>query len=290
MESYSVAGDKRFAFGENWLRFLDSVDEGRIESSMSAIAEMEEVDDLLGRSFLDVGCGSGLSSLAARRLGASVHSFDYDAASVAAAEEMRRRYAPDDLEWTIEQGSILDREYVSSLGRYDVVYSWGVLHHTGDLDTALDHVVGLVAPDGLLHLAIYNDQGRMSEKWRAIKRRYVEAGPAQQRLLEAYVSVRLGWRAVAARLVGRRRGPLGYGKEGDARGMSWWHDIRDWVGGYPFEVAKPEEIVARCRAHGFQLRSLRTVGGGHGCNEFVFEHAPQNSEGGPSRSDRPALL
>jgi 2-polyprenyl-6-hydroxyphenyl methylase/3-demethylubiquinone-9 3-methyltransferase len=52
--------------------------------------------------------------------------------------------------------------------------------------------------------------------------------------------------------------------------MSPWRDVVDWVGGYPFEVAKPEAIFKFYQRRGFTMVDLNTCGGGHGCNEFVF--------------------
>ena len=80
-------------------------------------------NNLSGKCFLDLGRHSGLFSLATRRLGASVHSFDYDPRSVACTAEAKRLYYPSDQSWVIEQGSILDRDYLLKLGRWDIVYS-----------------------------------------------------------------------------------------------------------------------------------------------------------------------
>ena len=55
--------------------------------------------------------------------------------------------------------------------------------------------------------------------------------------------------------------------------MSRRHDLLDWVGGYPFEVATPEEVFAFCHDRGFELQELSTCGGGLGCNQFVFQHS-----------------
>src|ERR1019366_2023181 len=155
----------RFAFGENWRSFLTMLDEERIRSAEDSLKLMLEVIDLKGKTFLDIGSGSGLFSLAARRLGAKVHSFDYDPQSVSCAIELKRRYYPDDTNWQVEEGSALDQRYLASLGRWDIVYSWGVLHHTGAMWPALRNIAPLVLRGGKLWIAIYNDQGPLSRYW-----------------------------------------------------------------------------------------------------------------------------
>src|SRR5438105_11901475 len=167
-----VSRGERFDFGANWARFLEGLNDERIAQAEQSLCDMLGVSDLQGKTFLDIGSGSGLFSLAARRLGAMVHAFDYDPQSVACTREIKRRYAPEDLHWTIEEGSVLDRDYLSRLGQFDAVYSWGVLHHTGAMWEALDNVAFLVAEGGRLCIAIYNDQGRQSRRWRRLKRSY----------------------------------------------------------------------------------------------------------------------
>lgn len=169
---FGRAEETRFAFGENWARFLTGLDEKAICAAQQSLTTMLECDDLTGKSFLDIGSGSGLFSLAARRLGARVHSFDRDPQSVACTAELKRRYFPDDPYWAVEQGSVLDRAYLKGLGTFDVVYAWGVLHHTGAMWQACECVADLVAPGGMLLLAIYNDQGRASRSWLFVKRWY----------------------------------------------------------------------------------------------------------------------
>src|SRR5688572_25375759 len=127
----------RFEFGANWLRFLAVVDDRRIAEAESSLMHMLGVEELTGQTFLDIGSGSGLFSLAARRLGASVHSFDYDPQSVACTTELRRRYCPNDPQWRVQRASVLDDEFMHGLGTFDIVYSWGVLHHTGQMWRAL---------------------------------------------------------------------------------------------------------------------------------------------------------
>ena len=143
-----VATGQRFAFGENWTRFLQVLNEERIQQAEQSLRTMLGVADLQGNRFLDIGSGSGLFSLAAQRLGATVHSFDYDPQSVACTQELKRRYFPDENSWTVEEASVLDQAYLSRLGQFEVVYSWGVLHHTGALWQALENVAPLVAGGG----------------------------------------------------------------------------------------------------------------------------------------------
>jgi 2-polyprenyl-6-hydroxyphenyl methylase/3-demethylubiquinone-9 3-methyltransferase len=167
-----VTAGRRFSFGRNWASFLKRLNQARIAEAEKNLIEFLGEKSLDRRSFLDVGSGSGLSSLAARRLGAMVTSFDYDGQSVACTEELRRRYLPDDPSWIIEQGSVLDTEYLAGLGQFDIVYSWGVLHHTGAMWQAMANIKIMVKTGGLLFIAIYNDCGEVSRLWLERKRRY----------------------------------------------------------------------------------------------------------------------
>lgn len=262
---------ERFGFGENWLRFLEVVDEPRIQQAERSLQEMLGIEDLSGKRFLDAGCGSGLFSLAALRLGAErVYSFDVDASSVACARELRRRFANEG-QWEITIGDVLSESFLGRLGTWDLVYSWGVLHHTGDMWRALANIAKLVSPGGELFLSVYNDQGMRSRVWRGVKRTYNRL-PAPLRAPYAVAAMlpRELLSATAATAAGR---PVDYIRSWTGqrkRGMSRWHDLIDWVGGYPFEVARPEEVFDFFRDRGFSLAALRTCGGGLGCNEFVF--------------------
>ena len=154
------------------LQFSNYIDDHVIQMAQSSLEDLLNTNDLTGKTFLDVGCGSGLFSLAASNMGANVFSFDFDLDSVECAKEIRRRYAQDHSNWEIQQGSILDTGYLNGLKKFDIVYSWGVIHHTGDLWKAFSNLIGLVNCDGVVCVAIYNDQGIKSKIWNAIKKFY----------------------------------------------------------------------------------------------------------------------
>jgi 2-polyprenyl-6-hydroxyphenyl methylase/3-demethylubiquinone-9 3-methyltransferase len=275
------AGD-RFQFGANWQRFLRLLDERRIAVAGASLQSMLEVDRLDGRTFLDAGSGSGLFSLAARRLGAKVTSFDFDPQSVACTAELRRRYFPDDRNWDVREGSVLDESFVAGLGEFEVVYSWGVLHHTGSMWRAIDLAQRTVAPGGRFFIALYNDQGLRSVVWRGLKRLY--CSNAAGRVFVTAICVPY---FVLRRLVSdlaRGRNPLEHYREYRAnRGMSVVRDWVDWLGGYPFEVATPTATFDFLRSRGFRLdRLISTLGSG--CNEFVFT---RDRDVQPARAARP---
>lgn len=295
-----------FAFGANWRRFLSLVDEARIEDAERSLRSFlqlgEEETPLAGKRFLDAGCGSGLFSLAAVRLGAEVVSFDLDPASTACAFELKRRFAHDCDRWTITEGSALDHAFLESLGHFAIVYSWGVLHHTGAMWSAIDAVCRRTNADGQFFLAIYNDQHELSEIWRGIKKGYVSLPHWLQTPYVIIVGAGY-YGARVAMAVARKFGKLLLGRPSPShshseasvaapndqsnnakkhygdRGMSRWYDLVDWVGGYPFEVATSDALVEFLTARGFQLEKLRTVGGKLGCNELVFRRTNDSDAG-----------
>ncbi len=170
--AHELLTGSRFSFGDNWKEFLLSINDERIKEAERDLKEMLGLESLDGLGFLDIGSGSGLHSLAANRLGARVFSFDYDPSSVWCTQFLRDNHHSCDKEWSVERGSILDENYVAKLGQFDIVYSWGVLHHTGNMWEAIEFVTRLVKPGGYIFIALYNDQGLMSNIWRFIKKSY----------------------------------------------------------------------------------------------------------------------
>jgi len=274
--NHEIAAGARFEFGENWTRFLALLDDRRIADAEASLREMLAVEDLRDLRFLDIGCGSGLFSLAARRLGASVHSFDVDPQSVACTRELKRRYFPDGLNWRIEGGSVLDAAYMTRLGRFDVVYSWGVLHHTGAMWLALEHAIARVAPDGgRLFIAIYADQGWKSHAWWFVKLFYNRLPRFLRPLYALALSAVVRILAILKYTILLRPmtaiGPL-FGDRRE-RGMSAKHDRLDWIGGFPYEFAKLESLTSFLEARGYSIVTTRRASS-LGCHELVARRMP----------------
>ena len=257
-----------FEFGKNWQNYSKTIDQRRIDSAIQGVKKLLP-DGLAGKSFLDIGCGSGLHSLAALSLGASsVTALDIDENSINTTRQILTEHAPG-ARWSAEVVSIFDAS-AATLGQFDVVYSWGVLHHTGDMWRAIERAAELVKPGGQFAIAIYTATAS-DAVWKAEKRLYAHApAPIQWGMRKAYMAAFLAAKA----LLGTN--PVSYVRDyPKTRGMNFSHDAHDWLGGYPYETASADEMHRRIGALGFtELRSFRLsqkIGlFGAGCNEFVF--------------------
>lgn len=260
-----IKGGRRFTFGKNWKAYVNKVTDERIAIAEESIKSMLSVDRLDEKKFLDIGSGSGLFSLAARRLGADVYSFDYDPTSVATTEQLKNRYYYGDPKWRIEKGSVLDEGFIDSLGRYDIVYSWGVLHHTGNMWKALENVISVVKKQGSLYIALYNDQGIVSRFWWHVKKLYCSSIFGKGIVSLLFIPC-FFLKTVLACIVIQKNIFKEYKQK---RGMSVYHDWVDWLGGFPFEAAKVKDVTEFFKNRGFELTKVTTKKG-LGNNQFVF--------------------
>ena len=252
---------KRFGFGKNWKSFISILSRERIRDAENSLKLMLQCVDLKNKTFLDIGSGSGLFSLAAINLGADVYSFDYDEISVSCAEQLRLDYQIDGGRWFIDRASVLDSSYLDNIGLFDVVYSWGVLHHTGSMWEALSNAAQKIKIGGKFYIAIYNDQGWISQYWFQVKLLYNSNKVGRYAMTAIHLPYLFLGRYLARALTSRMT---------LERGMSLWHDMHDWLGGLPFEVAKPSELISYFQSQGLTLINYKYCGRRHGCNEFVF--------------------
>lgn len=251
-----------FSFGKNWSDFVETVSDADVTRAIKDISEWLGENSVRDKRVIDVGSGSGIHSLSFMRLGAqSVHSFDFDPLSVESTSKLRTQ-ASSPSNWTVEHGSALDADYIHALGTFDIVYSWGVLHHTGAMWDAIGNCVRLVAPGGRLWISLYA-KGPQFQKDLALKKKFNS-------------SSRLGMRWMIARrifrvMLGRARhgkNPFAWNQK-IGRGMNVYHDILDWLGGLPYETATEDEVVRFARKRDFVLERILVSAEG-GCSTYVF--------------------
>jgi 2-polyprenyl-3-methyl-5-hydroxy-6-metoxy-1,4-benzoquinol methylase len=258
-----------FAFGENWASYAGLIDERRIKEAKDGLVRLLGEGTLAGKSFLDLGCGSGLHAVAAAQLGAShVVALDIDPAAVATARAVLHRHTPD-ASFEVRELSVFDLA-PERFRRFAVVYSWGVLHHTGAMREAIERAARLVEPGGLFAFALYH-RTRMCRLWTVEKRWYSHASPRAQTLAR---KTHIALLRLAFRLTGRDF-PSYVANYKSMRGMDFAHDIHDWLGGYPYESIAAPEVETMMQRLGFEhVRSFTspiTLGlFGSGCDEYVY--------------------
>ena len=260
--------DRRFEFGKNWSDFIQKhFSAEAIDISKQHILKFMNRPNLNDLGVLDIGCGSGLHSIAMLRAGAkSVHCFDYDANSVVTTRYLRELVGKP-ANWTVEQGSVLDDAFIERLPLYDLVYSWGVLHHTGEVWRAIRNAASRVKPRGLFYIALYSADVHVdptAEFWLAVKRRYVSSGWMTRRLMELWYIYRFQLDRNLLNLPKFLRRAREYKKN---RGMNYYIDIRDWLGGWPMEFVYDQEAIDFCNKLGFKLMEIAT---GQANTEFLF--------------------
>lgn len=251
-----------FSFGENWKNYLDTVTEDEVHSAKRDIEEWLGNGFVSGKTVVDIGSGSGIHSLAFYLLGAKrIYSFDADPSSVEATKRLRTKFESPG-RWTVSHGSILDKEFLQSLGQFDIAYSWGVLHHTGAMWEALEKSFGLVKPGGKLWVALYV-KGPRYPKDLALKKRYNAASEFGKRWM---IYQRIG-KVILSKL-GHFENPFAWNQK-KRRGMNVYHNIVDWLGGLPYEVASENEVLKFGRSYGFILEEIKVKNEG-GCSGYLF--------------------
>ncbi len=269
-ERYDV--ETHFGFGRNWAEYAKNVREAEIGAAREGVLRLLDAQDITGKSVLDIGCGSGLHSLAMLNLGAAhVTAIDIDLNSVATAQAVLDRFAGQ-RNYDVRVHNILAEPLQ---GQFDIVYSWGVLHHTGDMAGAISAAQALVKPGGMFVIALYK-KTPLCGFWKREKKFYTSAPKAIRIVLDMIYA---GLYCAALAVSGTN--PVRYVRSYKAdRGMHFMTDVRDWLGGYPYESIAPEDVDVQMRTAGFALeKSLNTqamkAGGlfGSGCAEYVFRRS-----------------
>jgi 2-polyprenyl-3-methyl-5-hydroxy-6-metoxy-1,4-benzoquinol methylase len=261
--------ETHFAFGKNWASYAARIDEARIEEATKGLLKLIPAVDFKGKSFLDIGCGSGLSALAAAQLGVdSIVAIDIDPVSVATTRAVLSSNNVS-VPWRAETMSVFELDAMGDTA-FNIVYSWGVLHHTGAMWEALNKSASMVAPNGLLAIALYR-RTYLDPFWKLEKRLYAHAPHVVQTLVRgAYVAAfRLGLWATGRSF----RDYLANYKS--ARGMDFYIDVHDWLGGYPYESVLAPELESTLASRGFAAERVfsrpQQIGlFGSGCDEYVY--------------------
>ncbi len=251
-----------FDFGQNWASYTDKViDEKRIAAAVESLQMLLADESLPGRSFLDVGCGTGMFSAAAARMGARpILGIDVNPRCVEVSRRNQKTYAAQ-ADTRFETVSILDADRISRLDRFDVVYAWGSLHHTGKMWEAITNTASRVKPGGTFILAIYHRHWT-SGMWKAVKVVY-NVSPKWLKPVWTAIFYPLIY---LAKLVITRENPLKM-----HRGMDLYHDVVDWIGGYPYEYASIDEIKTFVEKLGFKMIRVFPAVLPTGNHQYIFK-------------------
>lgn len=272
---------EHYKFGKNWKRFIDtSYTKKRVEIAQKCMLDTLLRPNLDNQSILDIGCGSGIHSLAALRSGARfVTSMDYDLDSVRTAWQLWKAEGKP-RNWKIIHGDVLDESFMSRFEDIDIVYSWGVLHHTGNMYKAIKNAALPLKKShsgGVFFIALYSYNiyqsylGKSPENWLEIKQKYNAAGYFRKRYMEyqhlydTYFWNMDRWTEAPKYFVKMLKAARDYKK---ARGMDLMTDVRDWLGGWPMDFVHEEECVEFCDKK-LDMRLARMLTGA-GNTEFVF--------------------
>lgn len=267
--SHPVNSEVRFQFGQNWSDYSTLINDDKIAQAERRLTTLLGASAFADKTFLDIGCGSGLHSLAALRLGAKhVLAIDLDPKSVLTTQKVLDKFWNKN-NFTVEQCSVFDL-HATERREFDIVYSWGVLHHTGNMVGAIEKASDQVKANGLLALALYG-KTRHCERWTKIKYWYINASPEQQAKAERWYVRLFGFYM----LFRGKRLATHITNYNQKRGMDFYHDVRDWIGGYPYESISPDQLRQILIPRGFSIKKekARRRSGlfGSGNDEYLFK-------------------
>jgi SAM-dependent methyltransferase len=264
---------KHFAFGKNWELYSRQINSSHIESSKKDLIGLIQLESLQGMSVLDIGSGSGVHSLSMMLLGCKdLVALDYDPDSVSTTNRVLsgKSFKGD---FQVIQADIL--KHIPGIdGRtFDLVYSWGVLHHTGDMMKGIDRSISYVKPGALIALALYR-KTLLCTFWRIEKFLYSKSPKILQSLFQKTYEFVFGLGIKIKTGQSLRAYKLSYFQK---RGMDFSRDVHDWLGGYPYESIDPRYLIQYMEQRGFTLLnshiSKKQIGIlGSGCDEFLFKN------------------
>lgn len=261
--------EEHFQFGKNWNNFSNSISKNNINNSLKSIQNLISKKDIENKSILDIGCGSGLSLLSFLKLGAkSVCGVDIDPMSVKTAKSVIEKYY-NNKNWSVEEKSIFDIN-LKTYPKFDLVYSWGVLHHTGDMWRSIDIASSLLKKNGVIFLALYQ-KTKLCKFWELEKRFYVNSPKIIQKIIRTLFKTLY----ISGLIVSKKNPKVFFQNYKEKRGMEWHYDIHDWLGGYPYESIKRRDLEIFLNKKGFVIENyfykknkLFGLLGSH-CDEFI---------------------
>ena len=260
----------RFKFGQNWREYNSSIGADRIEAAQIGILKLLNPIEISDKKIVDIGSGSGLHALSFLKLGAKeVTCIDIDTDSIAATKETLNKFANKFENWTAFEADILNPDALNPKS-FEIVYSWGVLHHTGNMKLAVKNASQLCKVDGLFVFALYR-KTFLCNFWKIEKWFYIRSPLVVKKLLE-YVYIFL---FLFGKILKRDDVVRFIRSYETQRGMKFNTDVKDWLGGYPYESILPINVEELLIELGFEkVRDFvqpKSIGlFGSGCDEYVF--------------------